>query len=173
MSTQIKAGQAYYYNFIISSLDLVETVQVASQFHGHFGYKLDIFLSQVHVLHSAVNRQSIAAANLMQVPYHAQQSNSATEVIPGKIVLGKHQNAVDKISQVVEELRVVLHDKVCPVESTVLCLWSYVQEVEAIDIGSNLGVLGIIPKHTNSSTLGEFPILIVQVLCMHTCKYRW
>ena len=46
-----------------------------------------------------------------------------------------------------------------------LCLWPDVEEVEAVDVGRDVGIHGIVAKHTHSPALGELAILIVEVLC--------
>ena len=89
-------------------------------------------------------------------------------LLPFKVVFGKHEDSVDKVSQVVEELRIVLQDKVGPIEGAVLCLRPHVEQVESIDIGGNIGVLGIVSKHTHPSALGKLSIFIIQVFCSYS-----
>ena len=47
-----------------------------------------------------------------------------------------------------------------------MCLRSDVEQVEAVDIGWYHCIHGVVSKHTHSTTLGEFAILIVQILCV-------
>ena len=54
-----------------------------------------------------------------------------------------------------------------------LCLRSDVEQVETVDIGWYHCIHGVISKHTHSTTLGEFAILIVQILCESARERVW
>ena len=44
----------------------------------------------------------------------------ARGILPVEVVFQEFKHSVDEVSEVVEQLTVVLHDKVCPAERTVL-----------------------------------------------------
>ena len=73
--------------------------------------------------------------------------------VPVKVFLCKGQDAVDKVAQVVQKLRVVLGDKVGPVEGGVLRLRTYVQQVEPEHVCRDVCVFGVISEHAHSATL--------------------
>ena len=57
-----------------------------------------------------------------------------------------------------------------------LGLRPYVQQVETIDVRGYARFHGVVTKHTHSTTLGELPILIVEILlcvcvCVCMCVY--
>ena len=72
---------------------------------------------------------------------------------------------VDKVAKVVQQFSVVLSHQITPSECTVLGLRSIVQQVEPVDVSWNTGFHSIITKHTNTTTLGELSILIVEIFC--------
>ena len=71
---------------------------------------------------------------------------------------------VDEVPKVVEQLGIVLCPKVTPTERAVLGLRPDIQQVEPVHICRYVGVLNIVPKHTDTTTLRELLILIVEVL---------
>lgn len=60
---------------------------------------------------------------------------------------------VDKVAQVVQQLRVILCRQVSPGENRILPFRTHVEEVEAPHITWDVRVLGHIAKHTYTTTL--------------------
>lgn len=71
---------------------------------------------------------------------------------------------VNEVAQVVEQFRVVFEGHVCPGEGRVLTLGPQVEQVEAPHVRRDACVLCHVSKHPHTSTLGEFSILVVQIL---------
>ena len=81
--------------------------------------------------------------------------------LPVKIILDKAQHPIDKIAQIVQQLRVIFSNKVGPIEGTVLRLRADVEQVETEDIGRNVGVFGVVSEHPHTTTLRELAIFII------------
>ena len=68
---------------------------------------------------------------------------------------------VDEVAEVVEQLAVVLQHEVVPTERAVLWFWPHKEEVEPPDVGGDVRVLCVVPKHPHSTTLGKLAVFVV------------
>ena len=74
------------------------------------------------------------------------------------------QAAVDEVTQVLQQLVVVLVGQVLPVEGGVGLFGAVGEQVEAPDLRGNAGLLGLITEHAGILALAELAVLVVEVL---------
>ena len=76
----------------------------------------------------------------------------------------KKKVPIGKVAQVVEQLAVILHHQIRPGEGGILRLGSDVEQVEAPNVSWDARLLSIVAKDAHSAALGEFAILVVEIL---------
>ena len=79
---------------------------------------------------------------------------------------------IHEISKIIEEFWVNLRDKIVPRETRVLRFRSHVSQIKPPHVCRYSCVLSVVPEHTQTSRLGKFAILIIQILWKEKIQRR-
>ena len=79
-------------------------------------------------------------------------------------VVHEGQTTVDKVTEVLQQLVVVLIGQILPVEGRIRLLRTVGEKVETPDLRGDAGLLSLIAEHTRVLALAELAILVVEVL---------